>query len=450
MDLVHETTAPLAWDHEQMPFQLPPEAVAWKVRVFTGKPGRPPAVYGEQGVLHLALDATVEDLRQAVKDDPGSYRLYPVDMNGNELTPIACMEIVEQAQPVTALDHIQPDTTATTAAMREMVLLCNKMVASRDSHDALLANVLNTLVATTATIQRSTAVMLNAASTTIKVANGVESLERQEPPPQLDVGELTEHLVDALVPDEPASKPGNPWYLQLLMSPVGMGILNNVNSFFSVMRENMVKKHEQEMQQAAAATQPVQQVPAQPVQQAPAQPVQTTPQPVQSQPVQQHPAQPVQAPPPARPEPATVVQPAPEPAPAPVRSEMSAPVRNGGAVTTGLDDDDDGDAEEHDWAEQDDELDRVAECEFDSGDSEASDSAEAGIAELEAVEQLAAADQAEADIEELAATGQADVEPTRPISADPAETTRVTPAPVEPNHIRPPWANDGERDGPAR
>ena len=270
MDLVHESTPPLAWDHEQMPFQVPSEAIAWKVRIFTGKPGRPPGVYGEHGILHLGLDANVMDLRRAVQNKPGSYRLYPVDSAGKELAPIGCMEIVASDEPEeTALDLVAAEGPATTAAMRELVVLCNKMVASRDSHDALLANVLSTLVSTTATIQRSTAAVLNAASTTIKVANGVESLERQEPPDPLDVNELSQQLADALTPaasNKEDSKPTTPWFIQLLNGPVGMAIMSNVNSFLSVIREQHVA------QQKAAQAPPPQPAPPPQARPAPPQP----------------------------------------------------------------------------------------------------------------------------------------------------------------------------------
>jgi hypothetical protein len=184
VDLIHETLAPLAWDEHQMPFQLPPQAVSWKVRLFTGRPGRPPAVYGEHGVLHLGLDATVADLRRAVRGRPGHYRLYAVDAAGRELEPVACMEIVAEPQEP---EVIGADDGDMTVVLREVIGLCTKMVASRDAHDQLINQVMTTLVTNTATIQRSTAALLGAANTTIQVANGVEALERQEPA-QLDAG----------------------------------------------------------------------------------------------------------------------------------------------------------------------------------------------------------------------------------------------------------------------
>ena len=69
-DLLHETTAPLAWDSEGMPFQLPPGTVAFKVRIYTGNRGRPGVVWGAHGPLHLEPGATMDDLRAGVKNKP--------------------------------------------------------------------------------------------------------------------------------------------------------------------------------------------------------------------------------------------------------------------------------------------------------------------------------------------------------------------------------------------
>ena len=92
-DLLHETTSPLAWDQEGMPFQVPAGTVAWKVRRYTGSRGRPRVVFDEDGPVHLGLEARMGDLRRAVRNETGSYRLYPVNEAGEELGPVACIEL---------------------------------------------------------------------------------------------------------------------------------------------------------------------------------------------------------------------------------------------------------------------------------------------------------------------------------------------------------------------
>jgi hypothetical protein len=256
MDLVHETTPPLAWDHEQMPFQPPPEAIAWKVRRYTGKPGRPPAVYGDHGIVHLGMEAKVDDLRRAVRNEPGSYRLYPVDVQGNELSPVACMELVPtEPAELARLEPAETDSAATSAVVREVLDLCKHLVKSRDEHDAMLSRVLSTLVTTTATIQRSTAMLLGAANTTIQVANGVESLERQEPPEKLDVDELSRQLAEALTPEdeedeESSSQP--PWFVQMLNGPVGVTLFQFLNGFLGA----IAAKHAQSAAASGPAPRP--------------------------------------------------------------------------------------------------------------------------------------------------------------------------------------------------
>src|SRR5215471_438081 len=69
----------LAFNSAGEPYELPSNAAAWRVRRMNGKKGPPDTVYGKLGTpLMLAVDATMEDLRQAV-DAPGKYRLDALD-----------------------------------------------------------------------------------------------------------------------------------------------------------------------------------------------------------------------------------------------------------------------------------------------------------------------------------------------------------------------------------
>ena len=94
-DIIHETTPPLAWDQDGMPFSAPANAVAWKVRRYTGNRGKPGIVWGPHGPTHLDLGATMTDLRAAVGGKPGMYWLYLVTESGEELSHVAHVELTE-------------------------------------------------------------------------------------------------------------------------------------------------------------------------------------------------------------------------------------------------------------------------------------------------------------------------------------------------------------------
>ena len=256
-DIQHpETTPPpLAWNDEGQPFHPPEPAICWRARHYTGKPGRPPAVWTPRGVLHLPLDATVDDLRLAVNNKTGSYRLYPVDAQGRELSPVACIEIIpddEEAAPSKGDRELRSaghgnSTTNHDASMALVADIAGRFfdtyertLVSRDANDQLMANLLTTLVTTTATIQQGTARLLGAANTTIKIANGVEALERQEAPSptvELNAEDLAERLADVLKPASTAqSQPGKPWWMELLTSPMGMQVVQSLVSLQGMFR----------------------------------------------------------------------------------------------------------------------------------------------------------------------------------------------------------------------
>jgi hypothetical protein len=280
-DLAHEAVPPLAWDHQGLPFQPPPETIAWKVREYTGKPGRPGIVWDGTGPMHVELETTMQDFRKMV--EPGSYRLYPVDQAGNELAPIACIEVVpeEDGEPralarVERTPAVVDDELPALAAPGRIYDILERMIASRDAHDALLASMLTTMVQSTAAIQQSTAALLQAANTTVKVANGTTRPE----PPDIDIEELSERLSELVTPPEQPAKPNAPWFVQLLSGPLGAGLMQFAHGFMQ-----SVAVAQQAKAQASQPAQPV----AQPAQSA-AQPAQAAPQAAPS-PAQPRPAQ---------------------------------------------------------------------------------------------------------------------------------------------------------------
>ena len=267
-DLLHEATPPLAWDHNEQPFVPPSEAVAWRVRRYNGGPGRPPGVWTSAGLLHVGLDTDIAHLRRMVRE-PGSYRLYPVDKEGQELKPIACIEIIaEPGAPIdrddekneaeeqgdNALALVKPGDPSVALRNHLMRIQENqnrffdtyeRMLASRDRHDELLGQMLMKMVTTTAQIQEGTAALLMAANRTVKVANGVEAFERMESPP-LDVQALAEQLQKTIS----SGKDTSPVWLQFLNSPIGKVIAQTAMDFTKFAVQNQMANGQNEASQS--------------------------------------------------------------------------------------------------------------------------------------------------------------------------------------------------------
>lgn len=267
-DLQQETTPPLAWDHDGMPFQPPAEAIAWKVRRYSGNRGRPPVVHGDHGPLHVDLDATIDDLRLTLGNAPGAYRLYPVSEVGEEMEPIACIEVkpLDGDSQLAVMGQDSPNPAqrgplsvgdqANGHALDAMEL-CRMMVASRDAHDQLMASMLTTMVQSTATIQQSMAQLLTVTNNTIKVANGTDALERMPPPPEINVQELADGLSEALGLDEEedadsTSKSKGEWLMQFISSPVGGFLVQTLGKVTTGIQEAQAAKTEAAKAEARA------------------------------------------------------------------------------------------------------------------------------------------------------------------------------------------------------
>jgi hypothetical protein len=89
------TNLPLGRDMAGNPVDVPAEAVAWRVRRAANGRGRPRNVYNCDGQqLEVALDATVEDLREA-GCAPGRYRLEAIDASGRVIPGVVGMTEVK-------------------------------------------------------------------------------------------------------------------------------------------------------------------------------------------------------------------------------------------------------------------------------------------------------------------------------------------------------------------
>jgi hypothetical protein len=98
---------PLAINQQGEPFDVPNEARGWRVRRQSqGGRGTPMLVRIEGKPLRLELDATYEDLLEAVDGVPGVYRLDPVDEYGN-LVP-GFTAVTEVANGLKYHDNVNP------------------------------------------------------------------------------------------------------------------------------------------------------------------------------------------------------------------------------------------------------------------------------------------------------------------------------------------------------
>lgn len=103
---------PLARDNQGTPFEVPPNAIAWRVRRGGGRRGRPRSIFDSDGrPLDVALGASLDDLSNE-GCEPGRYQLYPVDAEGRVIPGvIAVTEIPEEDEDTQ--ERISDDSAAT-------------------------------------------------------------------------------------------------------------------------------------------------------------------------------------------------------------------------------------------------------------------------------------------------------------------------------------------------
>lgn len=261
-DLIHEQMAPLAWDSDGMPFQWPSGTVALKIRVYTGQRGRPPNYWDEHGPAHLPPDATMADLRTKVKNESGDYRLYPVSATGEELEPVACIKLVPVAEGerLTVIGDdsgpLRPPAAPPAMPVREptpgvesyrsppragsarhgahmhrggvdLTFMFSRFMDQQEKRDAQLTQMMQTLVESTASVQRSTAEMIQVNNSTMQVARGLDALARLPAPRDIDEELLAEKLAELIDLEEPETnqepeKPGQGSRLGAFMNgPIG-------------------------------------------------------------------------------------------------------------------------------------------------------------------------------------------------------------------------------------
>lgn len=142
--------AELAFNHNGDPFEVPAEAVAWRVRRIKGR-GAPEVVYGANGApLVLPVDAAFEDLRREAKV-PGKYRLDPINEDHQVLEGASPSYLVlpERPEPEDVAARIAPPSTGGVAlesalgeTTRALVVVTQSVVAQLPSIMAASADLL--------------------------------------------------------------------------------------------------------------------------------------------------------------------------------------------------------------------------------------------------------------------------------------------------------------------
>jgi hypothetical protein len=124
-----EARFPLAFDTNGDPIDLPPNAIAWRVRRGGGRRGRPSHVFdSETGrQLEIPLGATIEALVEA-GCPPDRYLLYPVDGAGHIIPGIVAVTWVpelpgdDDAKPSEAAPSTRADVLAQLAMQQHATL----------------------------------------------------------------------------------------------------------------------------------------------------------------------------------------------------------------------------------------------------------------------------------------------------------------------------------------
>jgi len=202
---------PLAYDQAGDPIRC--DGICyWRVKRLTGGC---PALVRIKGTSHPVLldaSANMDEFGEAVGWQPGPYILEPLDEEENILGGRVAYVFLS---PRNAGGQGSSDG--------RLYDLVDRLVEQQQSNTVVLGDMLRTLTGSIVEMQRGSTNLLNAANTTIQVANGVEALER-EPAPYVDTEDLAERLTDSF---KAASKGDakSPW-TQLI--PVGLQFLQGL------------------------------------------------------------------------------------------------------------------------------------------------------------------------------------------------------------------------------
>jgi hypothetical protein len=211
--LIAQEPKPMAWDKQGQRFVVPRRAHQWRVQRKPDGRGRPSAIFTPTGVLHIDIDASFEDLGEAVRYRTGWYVLTAVDQLGVILTdcPQAYVKVVAEAGSA-AETRPGRDNNETVSRLCTTVEQFLHYSAQRDE---AICGALGQMTAAFSDIQRSTAEMIRSSANGMDIAAGV-SLQKLPPPP---------------TPPELPPPPPQKTVMDFLVSPAGhtaVGAISNL------------------------------------------------------------------------------------------------------------------------------------------------------------------------------------------------------------------------------
>ena len=210
--------------------------------------GRPGIVRIDGEPALLQLHATKTDLRRTVGNQPGVFRLFPSDDEGNELDT-NYIEVELTAQEVGEM----PGGDFQTHLMNRLFNWLESKEETSRQERVLLSDMNRSLTSAMVDQHRAVNELIRANKETIQVATGVDALERQLPAPQVDVYELANQLADVRSSDSDASENRDKgWFSQLLQSPAAPMFMQMVNG----VAKPFMEMHQLRMKAAMAAMEP--------------------------------------------------------------------------------------------------------------------------------------------------------------------------------------------------
>ena len=209
----------LAVDRRGVRFLTEPEAIEWQVELVTNGPSVPATRRGV--IVRVPIDASPEDIEEQVGHAPGWYCLRQVAKDGSVLD--ARCGYIEIRGVNLGLDMQR-------YGLEEALALCKQMAQANAAKDELVADMTKTLLHTHVQLQLGAVRMLEAASTTIGVATGIEAIEHEQP--VIDISEMTAHILEAIDDkrkDEPTPE-ARPSFIEVfLTSDTGQQLTTMVN-----------------------------------------------------------------------------------------------------------------------------------------------------------------------------------------------------------------------------
>lgn len=192
-----ETTKfiPLLIDRQCTPIPVPSTVTSIIVR--GGTKGRARHLGDKGGDLVLDADADMNDLIEATGNQPGRFLTFARDTEGRVLPQTGYVTVTPEHLGMN-LDSDSYDTATIPAgmALEHSFAVTNRVLSLFESNALVQQQSLQTLASCVVDMQRGGVDMIREHSTTLRVANGMERIERDEP--EVDVEELARRLDETI------------------------------------------------------------------------------------------------------------------------------------------------------------------------------------------------------------------------------------------------------------